>query len=126
MRRSPIILLSLLGSMIVSPAALAQRPIESGGDIIPACRTFLEIMSGPTTVDELGLIRSGICAGKVSALLNVGPMLEPIYRFCKPAEVTVRQAVEVALKRLDERPEAWNELFDTLALEAFVTTWPCR
>jgi len=122
---SPIVLLTLLGSIIVSPPALAQRSTDSAKEILPGCSAFLEMMRGPTTVDELQLIRGGICGGKVSALLNVGPMLEPRFRFCKPKEVTVRQAVELVWKRLEERPEVWNQLFDALALEAFAAAWPC-
>ena len=125
MRLSLALLLTLLGWFIISPAALAQRPIESAKEILPGCRAFLVIAQGSTAVDELGQIRGGVCAGKISALLNVAPVLEPGFRFCRPEGVTVRQAIEVVLKRLEGNPELWNQLFDELALRVFVETWPC-
>jgi hypothetical protein len=81
--------------------------------------------SSSAVFDELELVRGGVCAGKISALLNVAPILEPRFRFCPPAATTVRLAIEVVLKRLEGRPEVWNQLFDALAMEAFVIAWPC-
>ena len=120
-----VLLLALLGLFIV-PSARAQRPIESANEILPGCRAFLMISQGSAAVGELGQIRGGVCAGKVSALLNVADMFEPKFRFCKPEGVTVGQAIQVILKRLEGNPEVWHQLFDTLALAVFVDVWPCQ
>ena len=53
-------------------------------------------------------------------------MFEPKFRFCKPESVTVGQAIQVILKRLEGNPEVWHQLFDTLALAVFVDVWPCQ
>jgi hypothetical protein len=121
-----VVLLAILGSIIIVPPARAQRPIEAANEILPGCRAFLALAQGNPAIDELGLIRGGVCAGKVSALLNVAVMLEPKFRFCKPEAVTIRQAIEVVLKRLEEHPEVWQRSFDALALALFIDTWPCR
>jgi hypothetical protein len=84
------------------------------------------ISQGSAAVGEFGQIRGGVCAGKVSALLNVADMFEPKFRFCKPEGVTVGQAIQVILKRLEGNPEVWHQLFDTLALAVFVDVWPCQ
>jgi hypothetical protein len=125
LRLRSAILLTLLGWCITSPPALAQRSIESAHEILPGCRAFLVMSQEPIAFDELELVRGGVCAGKISALLNVAPVLDPRFRFCRPETVTVRQAIEVVLKRLEGNPEVWNQLFDALAVEAFVDAWPC-
>ena len=108
----------------MSPAAVAQRPLESAAKILPECRLFLATPEDASAEDELDQIR-GVCAGKISALLNVAPLLEPRYRFCKPEGVTVRQAIEVVVAQLEGQPELWRLSFDALALGAFVKAWRC-
>ena len=125
MRVRAALLLVVLGSVIEPRAALAQRPIESANEILPGCRALLAMSQGQSAGDELDQIRGGVCAGKISALLNVAPMLEPRLRFCKPQNVTVRQATELVVQRLEGRPEVWHLPFDALALGAFVNAWPC-
>jgi hypothetical protein len=125
-RRSFVALLAILGSIIIVPPARAQRPIEAANEILPGCWAFLALAQGNPAIDELGLIRGGVCAGKVSALLNVADKLEPKFRFCRPEAVTIRQAIEGVLKRLEEHPEVWQQSFDALALALFIDTWPCR
>ena len=88
MRRSLVVLLAILGSIIVVPPAQAQRPIESANEIVPGCRAFIALAQGNPAIDELGLLRGGVCAGKVSAVLNLAPILQPTFRFCKPEEAT--------------------------------------
>jgi hypothetical protein len=66
------------------PSARAQRPIDSANEIILGCQTFLLISQGNTTVNELGQLRGGVCAGKMSAELKVADILEPKIRFCRP------------------------------------------
>jgi hypothetical protein len=124
-RLGSAILLALLGWCITSPPALAQRSIESANEILPGCRAFLVMSQEPIAFNELELVRGGVCAGKVSALLNIASALEPRFRFCRPEKVTVRQAIEVVVKRLEGNPDVWNQLFDALAMEAFVNAWPC-
>ena len=119
-----VLLPALLGSS-VAPGARAQRPIESANEILPGCRAFLTLSQGSPAVGELGQLRGGVCAGKVSALLNVADRLEPKFRFCRPEGVTVGQAILVVLKRLEGNPEVWHRLFDTLALTVFAEVWPC-
>jgi hypothetical protein len=125
LRLSPALLLAPLGPVIISSATLAQPPIESANEILPGCRAFLAISQGLSAGDELDQIRVGICAGKISALLNVAPLLEPRLRFCKSEGVTVRQATEVVLQRLEGQPELWHLSFDALALGAFVNAFRC-
>jgi hypothetical protein len=125
LRLGAALLLALLSPVIISPAVLAQRPIESANEILPGCRAFLAISQGPSAGEELDQIRGGVCAGKVSSLLNVAPLLEQRLRFCKSEGVTVRQATEVVLQRLEGQPELWHLSFDALALGAFVNAFPC-
>jgi Rap1a immunity proteins len=125
LKLSPALLLALLGPVIISSATLAQPPIESANEILPGCRAFLAISQGPSAGDELDQMRVGVCAGKISALLNVAPLLEPRLRFCKSEGVTVRQATEVVLQRLEGQPELWHLSFDALALGAFVNAFRC-
>jgi hypothetical protein len=124
--RSLVVLLAILGSIIIVPPARAQRPIESANEILPGCRAFIALAQGNPAIDELGLIRGGVCAGKVSAVLNLAPILQPTFRFCKPEEATIRQTIEVVLLRLELNPDVWQQSFDALALSVFVDIWPCR
>jgi hypothetical protein len=125
-KRRLVVLLAILGSIIIVPTARAQRPIESANEILPGCRSFIALAQGNPAIDELGLIRGGVCAGKVSAVLNLAPILQPTFRFCKPEKATIRQAIEVVLLRLEPTPEVWQQSFDALALSVFVDIWPCR
>jgi Ssp1 endopeptidase immunity protein Rap1a len=120
-----VVLLALLGQLSHSSAE-AQSALQSVEQILPGCRDFIQPGTQQPTPDAALQFLAGICAGKVSALLNVSTILQPQFRFCRPEGVTLAQTIEVIVKRLDGQPELSHQSFDAAALATLVGTWPCR
>lgn len=68
----------------------------------------------------------GICAGAVSTLMSLGPLLREQSRFCPPSGATVGQGVLVVSRYFDGNPEALHGDATTLMLQGFRSVWPCR
>ena len=120
-----VLVLVVLGPLACSPAR-AQSALQSVEQILPGCRDFIEPGQQAATPDNLLQFLAGICAGKVSALLNISTILEPQFQFCKPSGVTLAQTIQVVVKRLDGQPEVSRQIFDGAALAALVSIWPCQ
>jgi hypothetical protein len=96
--------------------AMAQSPTASANAVMPGCRSFI---SG----DNRDLIGQGHCAGMVDSIFYFGATH---FGICSPSGVTVGQALRVAVRYIDQRPERMHENFRNLALEALQQAWPCR
>jgi hypothetical protein len=81
---------------------------------LPGCRAFLE------HPESGGSESAGLCAGAVDALLYIGEVLEPDYRFCVPLRTSRQEIISTM------RPEADRQDFKGMVLAILRFTWPCR
>ena len=110
-----IALAALLG-LLASPsrAQALDKPVAG-------CRAFLEHAESM----EPGEV--GQCAGAVDALLYIGEVLEPDYRFCVPLRTTRREVISGILEDIDAlRPDVDRQDFRGMVIEILRYRWPCR
>jgi hypothetical protein len=110
MRYAVAILLTL-----TMPAIAADT--TSANYFLPGCKGFVDESA---TVSEL---KKGVCVGFV---MGVGVVSASLSIACLPEGVTNKQAVVVAIKYVEARPERMHEHFGTLVLEALTAAWPCK
>jgi hypothetical protein len=69
---------------------------------------------------------AGVCDGIIDTLVFTARAFPEQHRSCAPERATVRQATQVVVKYINERPQRWHENFKMLASEALQKTWPCK
>jgi hypothetical protein len=115
-----------LAALIVLQAAPGRaqaldKPDPSVRAWLPGCRGFLE------HPESGGSEASGLCAGAVDALLYIGEVLEPDYRFCVPLRTPRQEIISTILKDIEAlRPEADRQDFKGMVLGILRFHWPCR
>jgi hypothetical protein len=115
-----------LAALIVLQAAPSRaqaldKPDPSVRAWLPGCRGFLE------HPESGGSEASGLCAGAVDALLYIGEVLEPDYRFCVPLRMPRQEIISTILEDIEAlRPEADRQDFKGMVLGILRFHWPCR
>jgi hypothetical protein len=115
-----------LAALIVLQAAPSRaqaldKPDPSVRAWLPGCRGFLE------HPESGGSEASGLCAGAVDALLYIGEVLEPDYRFCVPLRTPRQEIISTILEDIEAlRPEADRQDFKGMVLGILRFHWPCR
>ena len=104
-----------------SRAQALDKPDPSVRAWLPGCRAFVEH-------PELGGSEAaGLCAGAVDALLYIGEVLEPDYRFCVPLRTLRQEIISTILEDIEAlRPEADRQDFKGMVLAILRFHWPCR
>ena len=105
-----------LAALIVLQAAPSRaqaldKPDPSVRAWLPGCRGFLE------HPESGGSEASGLCAGAVDALLYIGEVLEPDYRFCVPLRTPRQEIISTILEDIEAlRPEVDRQDFKGMVL----------
>ena len=88
---------------------------------LPGCKAFLE------QPESGGSEAAGLCAGAVDALLYVGEVLEPDYRFCVPLRTPRQEIISTIVADIEAMlPEADRQDFKGMAMGILRFSWPCR
>jgi hypothetical protein len=102
-------------------AQALDKPDPTVSAYLPGCQAFLE------DVDSLGSEGAGQCSGAVDALLYIGELLPPDYRFCVPLRVPRREVIAGIVEDIDAlQPEAARQDFKGMVLSILRYRWPCR
>ena len=102
-------------------AQALDKPDPSVRTWLPGCRVFLE------HPDSVGSEAAGQCAGAVDALLYIGEVLEPDYRFCVPLRIPRQEIISTIVANIEAmQPEADRQDFKGMVLGILRFTWPCR
>ena len=115
-----------LAALIVLQAAPGRaqaldKPDPSVRAWLPGCRAFLE------HPESGGSEAAGLCAGAVDAMLYIGEVLEPDYRFCVPLRTPRQEITSTILEDIEAlRPEADRQDFKGMVLAILRFHWPCR
>ena len=104
--------------------ALSQplTTLYSGDELLPSCRLAI----GAEQPGAADLVKATYCVGVVAALISIGPMLQPNFRFCFPKGGNTEQAVQVVVAVLELKPSALQLDFRVLAANAMKDAWPCQ
>jgi hypothetical protein len=112
-------LLSLQGAGVHAQAL--DKPDPTVRAYLPSCRAFLE------DADSIGPDGAGLCSGVVDALLYIGELLAPDYRFCVPLRTSRHEIVAGIVEDIDAlQPEAARQDFKGMVLSILHYRWPCR
>ena len=104
-----------------SRAQAVDKPDPTVRAWLPGCRAFLE------HPESGGSEAAGLCAGAVDALLYIGEVLEPDYRFCVPLRTPRQEIISTILEDIEAlRPEADRQDFKGMVLGILRFHWPCR
>lgn len=104
--------------------AKAQIDPFNAGRLREACASLMDPLSAyDSATGRLGL--EGICVGAVGATMAFGPMMNEQFRFCPPAGITLREAIPILLRYLDDNPEALKSDLRQVANYVGRLTWPC-
>ena len=102
-------------------AQALDKPDPSVKAWLPGCRVFLE------HPESVGSEAAGLCAGAVDALLYIGEVLEPDYRFCVPLRTPRQEIISTIVANVEAmQPEADRQDFKGMVLGILRFTWPCR
>jgi hypothetical protein len=114
----------LLAVLVPNHPALSEplTPLYAGNELLPSCR--LAIGAEPPGVADL--VKATYCVGVVAALIAIGPMLQPDYRFCFPKGASIEEAVQVVVAVLEMKPSLLQLDFRVLAAAAMKDSWPCK
>lgn len=114
-----IAMLTGIGSVL----AQDQQHQVSGNAMQASCR--MAAMDSPPTAPE-AQFGIGYCMGVAEAIMTNGFALESEYRNCAPGGATLKQAVKVLVKFMDDRPNLLNNDLSMLAVTAYRLAWPCQ
>jgi Rap1a immunity proteins len=112
-------------AIVLATSALAQEDKFSANSMLPYCRAALNNQA-PVVASEA--IMQGMCIAIVDVIdfmMSNYPPEEQGYRSCPPADMTLRETVQVVITYIDARPERMHENFKKLAVEAIHDAWPC-
>jgi Rap1a immunity proteins len=101
----------------------ATGPYQAGY-LRDACRTAIQADANPGVTGRA--IAEGTCGGAISTVLHLGPAMNQQYRFCPPPGTTLKQAIPILLKFLDDNPVMLD--YDIRDVANFMgrKTWPCQ
>ena len=91
---------------------------------MPGCRDAGRSSSTSSSIASEG---AGQCAGAVDALLYIGEVLPPDYRYCVPLRTPRREVISGIIEELDAlMPEVDRQDFKGMVLAILRFRWPCR
>jgi hypothetical protein len=96
----------LVGIFLTASApAWSQQREGSANNLLPECRAIARDMKQG---DWFRMFKQGFCLGVMSGVMGAGGSR----LFCSPTGTTLSQALAVAVRYIDKRPERWHEEFN--------------
>src|SRR5689334_21979376 len=94
------LMLAIVLCISAGSASAQQTDYDSGNHMLAHCKTGLDGSSGNINVWV------GQCSGAISALMFMSPVLNSSERFCPPNGYSILQARRVAVRYMEQHPEA--------------------
>jgi hypothetical protein len=119
MKRVGLAVLVALGALVMRPAAAADPPPPL---VTISGTEFYEQCADPAWVPACSAYVIGVIEGWNRAIAD-GPVLPSL---CPPGNNTARQALDIVLAYLRDRPGIRHQPRDQLTVDAMVMAWICR
>jgi hypothetical protein len=117
----------ILLSMIAILMGLAQAHAhDSAKEMLPGCRDYVAVGKGTIPPERGDFAAAMECVGTIKTILLLEQLLLPSLRFCRPKGVTTNDAVELAVREIEARPQMGDKPFFIMAIAAFQQHWPCQ
>jgi hypothetical protein len=115
--------IAVIAVMIFNCGVAVAGPNKTSADyFMPGCRDAASLITFSNVREsEEQVARQGFCAGIVVGLSFMG---QP-YGICVPAGTTSQQVTSLVVQYIDGQPERIHEDFNSLAVEALRSNWPC-
>jgi hypothetical protein len=109
----------MVGLMLAATAtgANAEPDTSSANRLLAGCRAAVG------DKDSAPPVELGTCVGVVMGVWMTAGVAGLA---CSPNGVTLGQVLRVVVQFIDARPARMHEQLTNLALEALISTWPCR
>jgi Ssp1 endopeptidase immunity protein Rap1a len=119
--------ISMIMLMIGVATAVAQVQEATGPyraeHLRDACQTLTQ---NATNTPSGRAAAEGTCAGAISTVVRLGPMMNDQFRFCPPQQATPKQVMPILLEFLDKNPAALKlDIRDVMNYVGRLT-WPCK
>ena len=112
--------------LCLGPFGAASAVLLADGDhLLPKCKAYVEVGTDRSARDRVEALRTDICVGEISGLVNVGRLLPRHINSCNPPGVTRFHATRIVVAYIEAHPERMHDDFTELALEAMHDAWPC-
>jgi hypothetical protein len=101
-------------------------PVEGFNDTAlffqPGCRL---IVSGAVRNQD-DAVRQAHCSAALVAVLELGPLLGELNRFCPPNAIPLKEGALVLITHMDKQKGGLGQPFVNVAIAAFSKAWPCK
>jgi hypothetical protein len=123
MSRVRLGVIALITAMMLNSGIAVAEPNQPSADsVMSGCRDAATLITFSNVREsEEEASRMGFCAGIVVGLSFIG---QP-YGICVPGGTTAQQATSIVVQYIDGQPARIHEDFNSLAVEALRTNWPC-
>jgi hypothetical protein len=107
-------------------ASAEAGPVEGFNDTAlffePGCRL---IVSGAARNQD-DAVRQAHCSAALVAVLELGPLLGELNRFCPPTPLPLKEGALVLINHMDKQKGGLGQPFINVAIAAFSKAWPCK
>jgi Rap1a immunity proteins len=113
---------TIFALFVIALFATPARAVDTadGNFLLGSCQISLRVMDNPSTTEDVyEAWRDGLCAGLVSGVADVSPLV------CAAESVTHGQEVRVVVRFLQDHPERLNLHATRLVEAALAQAFPC-
>jgi hypothetical protein len=104
-------------ALLASGSAIGQGKMN-GNEFFEGCRNAIIDNSTKNSLEQ------GVCIGVVWMVFK-DTNWKRIGTFCRPDASNLEQAMHVAVRYMEQRPENRHWKLDALVIAAFMDAWPC-
>jgi hypothetical protein len=122
----PLARIGAAAALSIVAASAEAGPVEGLNNTAlffePGCR--LIVSSAVRNQDDA--VRQAHCAAALVAVLELGPLLGDLNRFCPPNPVVLKEGALILINYMDKQKGGLGQPFVNVAVSAFSKAWPCK
>ena len=114
------------GALLVLADSAQAGPVEGFNNTAlffePGCRL---VVSGAARNQD-DAVRQAHCSAALVTVLELGPLLGDLNRFCPPSPVSLKEGALILINHMDKQKGGLGQPFINVAIAAFSKAWPCK
>jgi hypothetical protein len=122
----PLARVAAAAALSMMAASAEAGPVEGINDTAlffePGCR--LIVSAAVRNQDDA--VRKAHCASALATVLELGPLLGDLNRFCPPNPVALKEGALILINHMDKQKGGLGQPFVNVAIAAFSKAWPCK